>query len=50
MVGALLLTNFARGTRKTESLFNVKRCSDEDWEIFAGFTFFTLFMVWISVS
>ena len=31
MVGALLLTNFARGTRKTASLFGIKRCSDEDW-------------------
>ena len=40
----------ARGSKKVESIFGVKKCSKTDWLILAGFILFSAIMTLIAVK
>ena len=45
-----LVVNLARGSDKSPSIFDIKRCSDEDWVIFFLTILFSFSMTMIAVS
>ena len=48
VAGAFFVT-LARGTNKTESIFGVKRCSNDDWMILSAFFLFTYLGTYIYI-
>jgi uncharacterized membrane protein YfcA len=47
-VSLSLAVNLARGSTKEPSLFGVKRCSDYDWAIFAGYIGISFILTYIA--
>ena len=49
-VAVAFFVALARGTNKTESIFGVKRCSNDDWMILSAFFLFSAIMAYVAIK